>query len=302
MIIKFFGRIIPFILAVFIINSCGEGMVEVGSETYEPLLVIEGYIYPGRKVENIRVTKNIPIGAAPNLSVVLSNADVKIYDLSNGKEFKLVYNNSKYSFEYNGDDLKIDYGNTYKIIIAAEVNGKTLSASSQTTVPQKGFQILEDESYLGAMKYREKNHSGEVKSFKVAFKPSPGTSYYPISIVAMDASTENFIFDNAYFEVELDDLKDEFDRFKYQFKAVQNVKYDAVKLFYDVEWLDTWFYGKYRLIIYAADENFRLFAQTHKNVQEFDGNFHEPRFNIQGDGIGVFGSAISDTVYFEVLK
>ena len=42
--------------------------------------------------------------------------------------------------------------------------------------------------------------------------------------------------------------------------------------------------------------------QTYKNVQEFDGNFHEPRINIQGDGIGIFGSAIADTVFLKVKK
>ena len=29
---------------------------------------------------------------------------------------------------------------------------------------------------------------------------------------------------------------------------------------------------------------------------EEDGNFHEPVFSIEGDGIGYFGSAVPDTV------
>ena len=37
-------------------------------------------------------------------------------------------------------------------------------------------------------------------------------------------------------------------------------------------------------------------------VQEIDGNFHEPVFHIDGDGIGVFGSAVTDTVYFSVTQ
>ncbi len=32
-----------------------------------------------------------------------------------------------------------------------------------------------------------------------------------------------------------------------------------------------------------------------------DGNFHEAKFNIDGDGIGVFGSVIADTVYVDVV-
>jgi hypothetical protein len=56
------------------------------------------------------------------------------------------------------------------------------------------------------------------------------------------------------------------------------------------------------MIVYAADENYRLFSLSYKNVQEFDGNFHEPKVTLQGDGIGVFASMIADTVYFKVNK
>ena len=69
-----------------------------------------------------------------------------------------------------------------------------------------------------------------------------------------------------------------------------------------LDWINIWFYGNYRIIVYACDENFRLYVLTYKNVQEFDGNFHEPRINIDGDGIGIFGSAIADTVYLKVKK
>jgi hypothetical protein len=56
------------------------------------------------------------------------------------------------------------------------------------------------------------------------------------------------------------------------------------------------------VIIYAADRNFRDFQITHELLQSIDGNYHEPAFHIDGDGIGVFGSAAVDTAYFEVLR
>ncbi len=63
-----------------------------------------------------------------------------------------------------------------------------------------------------------------------------------------------------------------------------------------------WFYGQYRIIAYAGDENMKNYYLTHANVAEMDGNLHEPVFNIDGDGIGIFGSAIADTLYFTVLQ
>jgi len=296
-------NIYPIILSLaFIIFSCGEGTVEIGPSTYIPKIVIEGYVYPGKKVENIRITRNVPMAAVPGSSIILEDAVVKIMDVQSGIEYKLKYDSAKFSFKYDGNDLIIGYDKSYKLTVSAVIDGKTLQASSVTHVPKEGFRILQEESIVGSIKYREKDSEGNPKLFKVVFAPSVGTSFYAISIVALEADINNFIYDNPYFEVEKKDLKEDFDTYKYQFKWLQNVKSTADKTFYDVEWLDTWFYCNYRLIIYAADENFRLFAQTHKMVQEFDGNFHEPRMKIQGDGIGVFGSAIADTVYFQVLK
>jgi hypothetical protein len=51
-----------------------------------------------------------------------------------------------------------------------------------------------------------------------------------------------------------------------------------------------------------VDKNYREFLQTYNDVQEEDGNFHEAKFNIEGDGIGVFGSVVTDTVYIEITN
>lgn len=294
-------KLIVILIPAFFI-SCGEGTVEIGRNTYAPKIVIEGYIYPNRKIENIRITRNVPIADIPNYPLFISDADVKIQDVQTSKEISLSYNKNKMSYEYNGSDFQIDYDKQYKLSVTAMIEGQRLSASSITKVPKKGFGIIPEQSILGTMKYRERDANNNVKEFKVVFRPSAGTNFYAVSIVALDGTLNTFVYENPFFEVRSKDLEKELDNFKYQFKWLQNVNSSAENINYNVEWLDTWFYSKYRLIIYAADENFRLFSQTYKNVQEFDGNFHEPRINIIGDGIGVFGSAIADTAYFTVTK
>jgi hypothetical protein len=67
-------------------------------------------------------------------------------------------------------------------------------------------------------------------------------------------------------------------------------------------WQDFRFYDDYEIIMYAADKNYKDFFITYQNVVELDGNFHEPKFNIEGDGIGVFGSIIADTVSCRVIR
>ena len=49
-------------------------------------------------------------------------------------------------------------------------------------------------------------------------------------------------------------------------------------------------------------KNYMQFLQTWDDVKEPDGNYHEPKFNFEGDGIGVFGSVVADTTYLTVTK
>lgn len=297
-------KYIYIIIAVIsvVLVSCGEGTVEVGPQTYTPKIVMEGYLQPGKDVE-ILLTRNIPLNSQVDPStVILSGADVTLTDVSENKDYKLTYNSVSGKFGYNGTGLTIGYDKSYKLTINAVIDGKSLTASSVTHVPKEGLKILTDESVLGTMKYREKDDQGNVKSFKVAFNTSVGSTFYAISNTALDASVETFVYGNPYFEPDKEDLEKDLADYKYQMDWMQNVNPDGGKREFEIRWLDLWFYSNYRFIVYAGDENFRLFVQTYGNVTEYDGNLHEPRFNITGDGIGIFGSYIADTVYVKVEK
>ena len=94
----------------------------------------------------------------------------------------------------------------------------------------------------------------------------------------------------------------EIEDFNFEWDWLQNPPLTAGISTMDVFWWDLWFYARYEIIVYAADENYARFIQTFDEVQEDDGNFHEPVFSVEGDGIGYFGSAIPDTVYLEILR
>ncbi len=288
---------------VLIIFSCGEGTVEIGQNTYEPKIVIDGYLYPGQKVQKIKIIRNIPLNTKNNpAALLLPAADVRLIEILSGKEYRLTFNPQKLFFEYNGNDLIIGFDKSYKLIVSANVDGKFLTASSTTHVPKSGFKIIDELTTSQPISYRELNSSGEVKNLTVAFAPSSGTNFYLLSMLSLNASDSSFIYNNAYVEVKAADVKKELDRYKYQLRWLQNVNSLGPLIKYNLDWINFWFYGDYRIIVYACDDNFRLYVQTFRNVQEFDGNFHEPRINIQGDGIGIFGSAIADTVYVKVKK
>lgn len=287
---------------VFISFACGKGEIDVTESKYEPKIVVDGYIYPDKKVEGIRLTRNFPLNKDIDISqVFLSNADASITDLESGRIYKLTYNSDDFSFEYPGNDLHIQNNKSYKLDVAAIIDGQTLHTSSTTIVPPAGFGIINKD--LGSMTYREKDGNGNIKQFGFQFAPSVGIDFYAVSVTSLDASLSNFIFDNAFFtDIDSSDVEKDFDQYRQSYDWIQNVKEGISVSNHNIEWFSIWFYGKYRVILYAGDKNFKDFLMTHKDVKEMDGNFHEPKLHLEGDGIGVFGSAIADTAYFNILR
>lgn len=282
--------------------SCGESVVEL-EDTFEPKLVIEAFIFPNQKVSNIKITRNFPLNTAPKIQdLIVNDAKVSITDLSTMKSYTLTFNSKTFSYDYLGNDFIIEYDKEYQLKVEGNSYGKKIIVTSTTRTPKKGFAIIKDKTISGSLSYRQKDENGNVKNLPLVFKISKGTSFYPVSIVALDASEPNFIYDNAYREVKKEDVIKDLDNYKYRQRLIFNVNSEGDIYEYDITWTSIWFYGKYRMIVYAADENYRQFSLTYKNVQEFDGNFHEPKVTLQGDGIGVFASMIADTVYFSINR
>jgi hypothetical protein len=282
------------------LSACGEGHVDITDAPYSPMIVINAYIFGGQKVQDIKITRNIPLTQnIDTAKIILADAIVKIIDLGGNKEFPLTYNPLKFSFEYEGNDLIIEYGKSYKIDVLAKIDGKVLHASSNTTVPLSGLKA--DNHDLGDIVYRETEINGTVKKIKIAFKPSEESIATNLSIVAMDATTGSFIYNNFYYtETDTQKIEHALYRYKQNYAFQIGIAPGIQDFSIEVDWFTIWFYGRYRVIIYAADKNFYDYFITAQNVMELDGNFHEPKMHIDGDGVGVFGSAVTDTVYFTV--
>jgi len=286
--------------------SCGEGTVEVTQNSYEPKITIEGFLIAGQKVEKIRISRNFPVDAnLLNYDLVLENADVKIIDESNTNVYPLTFHLSQTNFDSNwfdylGNDLIIEPGNKYTLDVIANVDGKNLHAWSTTKVPANSFKIT-DVNYT-QLKYRQKDASDNLIRFEVTFDRSPGTTFYVTTVKAFNATTDNFIYDNPFFDTKPSDIADDLDDFNYSYFWTQDTPIGPGQTKVQLFWTNFWFYSEYEVIFYSADNNYKEFLQTFNDVQEPDGNFHQPIFHIEGDGIGVFGSMIADTTYLQVTK
>ena len=232
---------------------------------------------------------------------------VKIIDESNGNDYNLTFHLADshkkledYYYEYNGIDLVIDYGKSYTLDVTTEVDGRQLSARSTTTVPNAGFSISNINTT--SMKFAQQDPNGDFASFKLEIERAPGTNFYLAETRPLDISFDNFITNHLFGELTHEDYDDNFDDFESSEYWIQNTPTTAGKSTLNIFMFDLFFYSQYRVVVFAADDNYREYLQTFNNTQEPDGNFHAARFNFEGDGIGVFGSVVTDTVYFEVTR
>lgn len=282
--------------------ACGDPALDIVGQGYEPRIAIEGLLMPGYPVRGIRVTRNFRVDrAVPDLRLD-PGATVTLVDEGSGRRFPLEFQDALSldgrGWGYPGTDLAVDYGGTYSLEVAARVDGQDLFARATTTVPDRGFRIVAiSPERVG---YRERDAGGQVRDVTVAIERSPGTRFYLLTVRPLEPSQESFIHDNPFTD-ETPGQVDLID-FAYEWEWVQNAPPVPGLTTMNVFWWDLWFYGRYEVVAFAADANYARFIQTFDEVQEEDGNFHEPEFAIEGDGIGYFGSAVPDTVYLEVTR
>jgi hypothetical protein len=289
------------LMLTLLLAACGEGVVNITDSSFQPKIVIQGILVPEQPAR-VKLFRNFAVNTVvvSENEIILRNASASITHEASGNSFNLQFNTQSNAYESNA--LIVEYGQTYTLNVEATIDGQLLSATSTTTVPQAGFEINEARSQLGSMLYRQRDQNGELINFKVVFDRSPQTTYYAASYTALDADTSTFIYENPFGDITVEDVVDDFNDFKYTFDWIQDTPAATGESSIEVFSFFTWFYGDYRAVLYAADRNYRDFLTTFNQVREIDGNFHEPAFHIDGDGIGVFGSAVVDTAFFTILR
>jgi hypothetical protein len=291
------------VVTAAVVTACGEPTVTASNESFEPRIVVEGVLMPGYPVDRIRVTRNVRVTARlDQTDLSIPGALVTLTEESSGRRFDLTLQEGPFDivrhYGYDGDDLVIRHGERYTLEVTGQLEGRQLTTRATTTVPEAGFEIASISH--DSLPYRPEGPDGEVVDVQMRLQRSPGTPLYLMTVRALNASPESFVYDNPFTDEDPDDL-DLLD-FGYEWEWLQNPPQTAGLSTMNVFWWDLWFYSRYEIVVFAADVNYARFIQTFEDVQEEDGNFHEPIFSMQGDGIGYFGSAVPDTVYLEVTR
>ena len=286
-------KVILVLIIPLLFIRCGDPGVDITNVTYEPKIAVEGYLYAGETIHDIKLSRNFALGQPRDLSkLTLTPHDNSVTVTING--VPLLFDPQ--SRTYFNNTVTVEFGKTYSLSVSAIFDGKQLRTESVTTVPQKGFNLI-TVGNLGDKKYNMDN-------IKLDFRPSPGCDFYVFAVIADSASIGNFIYGNPFItNIDSSDVGKNLDDYKAQFDAVSDIDSyaNAVHSFNVLPYM-TWFYSTYKAFVYAGDKNFRNYLFSVPNVKEFDGNFHEPVQIFTGDGIGVFASAVRDTVEFNIVR
>jgi hypothetical protein len=272
---------------------CGDPDVDITGVKYEEKIAVEAYLFATESVKNIKIMRNVPLGSSLDVST--------LYLTPTANSVTVTINGTALQFDpgtktYFNNGIIVKYGNTYKLYVSAVIDGKQLNTQSTTTVPQQGFKLLNNFN-MGNIKYLQ-------DQIILKFNPSPGCNVYMFTYLPVSASVTNFIYNNPYFtNISSNDVSNNIYDYMNQYdiltdlNSVTNNEYS-----YKVENFKMWFYGQYTITAYAGDKNFRDYVLSAPNVKEIDGNFHEPVLDLQGDGIGVFASAVKNTLIFSLVK
>lgn len=298
-----------FLVLIIIIYSCGKGTVDVENASYRPKIVIDGYLIPHQKVEKIKIARNFRINqdlTQTSLIPDVNKTTVTITDLQNDNVYPLSFHNGgghnleNYYWEYNGIDLDIQFGQRYQLDVSATIEAEELQASAITKVPERGFEIVSINHT--ELRYRESDENNQPINFELTINRAPGTTFYVNTIQALNPSKYNFIYNNPYSNPDSSDVEEDLIDWSYTYDWTQDTPETAGQTHIEMFWPYFMFYDEYQIVTMACDVNYKEFLQTYNDVQEEDGNFHEAKFNIKGDGIGVFGSVVLDTIYVQVIE
>jgi hypothetical protein len=127
------------------------------------------------------------------------------------------------------------------------------------------------------------------------FIRAAGAPGYHVGIFSLDLDSD-FVIDPAFFEA--DDFED-LDR------TISSPAFEVPEGNLRLPWFAIFFQGRYKIKVFAVDENWYQLILTLPEFQGgFGGNigeaFGRPSFNIDG-GIGLFGSASADSIGFFIL-
>ena len=125
------------LLSVLLFISCDdENLNNIADNQF----VVEAFLFAGQPVDDIRIKTTFPLSVEDDTSLPINNAQVTL--IKEGARFQLSSSDSEGNYQYTGDDLTVETGDTFELEIIA--NGITSTATTTVPTPTTGLSISQD--------------------------------------------------------------------------------------------------------------------------------------------------------------
>jgi hypothetical protein len=263
-------------LSIIIIGCSNQNPTESENQNN---LVVEGFLYAGEPINNIKLTKTLGLGSQDTIAPPVNNAQVWL--VKDGKTYQLKQDTQRNGYYiYDGNDLFIEPGNN----ISLEINYQGKKVTSTTIVPPKPKDVTISKSTLilssdfgfppGGFGQQDTN------SVYVNWSNPDSSLYY---VVIENLETNPTEISTGNFPGGMDIIR----RITFPPTATSEFVIGRRNLTY---------YGKHQAIVYKVNQEY---ADLYESRNQDSRNLNEPLTNIV-NGLGVFSAFASDTVYFNV--
>ena len=250
----------------------------------DPKFVIEGFIFAGEPVNDIKIKEQTGIDEPDSLNRLIKDAIVVL--IKGGQEYLLQYDEDTY--KYFDGDLVVESGDKFRI----EVTVGDRMAYAETTVPAptQGLSISDTEVIVPTL----------VLSFSLINQltdlffnarlttrwENPNNELHFIVVESVVTEVDP-IFPDGFPE----DARDFLAGFKFAPQALEVDTFDIIGIAFES-------YGRYRAKVYRVNQEY---ADLFNNPEQDSRDLTLPPSNVI-NGFGIFSAFAADSVFFDIVR
>ena len=258
------------LLILLIIQSC-----TVDNETeYNDIIVVEAYLYTGKNLDSIKITKVLPYDNSNDTIIYVNNLDITLSTNNQSYLFSQSSNNPSY-YKINSGNLIINENTEYSIFF--NYDSQEISASTISPGSVDSFSISDTIIYISDDNFGHFFDDENEIEFEWA---NTQEEYFMLSIQLTDTTSleDRRIFDNA---------EDPATSLLMPPTSNNTMMLNGRMLQY---------FGEYMTVLFKINEEY---MELYESLNQNSTSLIESPTNIE-NGKGIFTSLSSDTLYFSV--
>lgn len=254
------------------------------SDDTDPKFVIEGFLFAGEHVSDIKVKEQIGIDEPDSVNRLIDNATVVL--IKDGREYALQYEEGGYT--YFGDDLQVESGDVFRLEVT--VGNRMASAETMVPEPTQGLSIANTEIIVPTLvlSFTLINQLTELffNARLTARWDNPNDDLHFI-VIAPVVTEYDSIFPSDFPQNALSFLSS----FKFAPQALEVDTFDIIGIAFET-------YGRHRVKVYRVNQEY---ADLFNNPAQDSRDLTTPSSNVV-NGFGIFSSFASDSVFFDIVR